>query len=218
MPKVFVGEREVLAPPSATPFARNVMHFVRLLRTAGLAIGPDRLLDALHALTLVDLSDRIQVKAALAAVLLRKYEEEALFDQAFALFWRDPDLQAKMMALLLPQVEGRAQSPKPPAGQRIAEAFFPATKPVNDISTTDPREIDIDATLTWSEEERLRHADFETLTVAEWQAVKRLMARLTLPLPALPSRRFSAAPHARGGGRFDLRRTLRASLGVGGDS
>ena len=35
--------------------AANVMHFARLLRAAGLRIGPDRVLDSVRALELADL-------------------------------------------------------------------------------------------------------------------------------------------------------------------
>ena len=87
--------------------AQNVMHFARILRASGLAIGPDRIGDALNALTLSGLDHRDDVKAALAAVLTQSREDRPIFDEAFRIFWRDPDLESKVRALLLPKVVSR---------------------------------------------------------------------------------------------------------------
>jgi uncharacterized protein with von Willebrand factor type A (vWA) domain len=47
----------------------------------------------------------------LCACLLDRHEHQELFDQAFTLFWRDPDLAGRMRALLLPKVNTRAPPP-----------------------------------------------------------------------------------------------------------
>ena len=69
--------------------ADNVMHFGRVLRAAGMAVGTDRVQLALQALPLAGLERREDFHAVLQACLLDRHEHEALFDQAFALFWRD---------------------------------------------------------------------------------------------------------------------------------
>ena len=43
---------------SASTLAANVMHFARLLRRAGLPVGPAETLAAQQALTLIDLATR----------------------------------------------------------------------------------------------------------------------------------------------------------------
>ena len=94
--------------------AANLMHFGRVLRTAGLPVGTDRLLLAAQALNAGTLASRQDFKATLAACLLDRPEHQPLFEQAFHVFWRDPDLLGRIMALLLPQAQGRTAAPPPP--------------------------------------------------------------------------------------------------------
>ncbi|MDP1670953.1 MAG: VWA domain-containing protein, partial [Alphaproteobacteria bacterium] len=72
--------------------ATNIMHFARLLRASGLAVGPDRVLDALTAVEAAGLQHRDDFYWSLHAVFVSKHGEHVLFDQAFHIFWRDPDL------------------------------------------------------------------------------------------------------------------------------
>ncbi|HEY0955012.1 MAG TPA: hypothetical protein VGE36_09665, partial [Roseateles sp.] len=148
--------------------AHNVLHFGRVLRAAGLPVGTDRLLLALQALQAGCLASRADFKAALAACLLDRPEHRPLFDQAFHLFWRDPDLLGRMMALLLPQTQGRAATP-PPENRRLADALFPAAP-----AATPPQQVDVEARLTVSDRELLQHRDFDTMTAAEWAAARRV--------------------------------------------
>jgi uncharacterized protein with von Willebrand factor type A (vWA) domain len=197
-----------------THFAQNVMHFARILRASGLAIGPDRIRDALNALVLSGLNHREDVKAALAAVLTRSREDRPIFDEAFRIFWRDPDLESKVRAMLLPRVESRAGQQKlPTAHRRLASAFFPqaAAKAAPPAGT---QEIQFDAALTFSPEERLRRADFDTMNREEWTEAKRVIAALRLPLASLKTRRFALSAR---GGTLDLKASLRESIRRGGD-
>src|SRR5450759_3790768 len=92
--------------------AENVMHFARVLRAAGLPIGPDRVVDALRALQTAGIERREDFYWTLAAVFLSKREQQELFDQAFHIFWRDPQMLERIMSLLLPQIYGRAARPR----------------------------------------------------------------------------------------------------------
>jgi len=67
----------------------------------------------------------------------------------------------------------------------------------------------MDATSTASEIERLRRADFDTMTADELVQVKRLVARVRLPIPDIGTRRMRPDSN---GERLDPRATLRASL------
>ncbi|MGD7117707.1 hypothetical protein ACQCTC_13610, partial [Ralstonia pseudosolanacearum] len=87
-------------PRSPPMLARNVTHFVRLLRGAGMPLAPSRAVDAIEALGHIDIGRRDDVRAALAALLVAHPDERILFDAAFNLFWRDPDWEGKLRALL----------------------------------------------------------------------------------------------------------------------
>src|SRR5438093_13695338 len=86
--------------------ADNVLHFVRVLRVAGLPLGPAKVLDALAAVAAVGIDNRTDFREALAAVLVSRREHLAIFEQAFDMFWRNPRLLEKMLAALLPTIYG----------------------------------------------------------------------------------------------------------------
>src|SRR5450755_1056950 len=187
--------------------AENVMHFARVLRAAGLPIGPDRVVDALRALQTAGIERREDFYWTLAAVFLSKREQQELFDQAFHIFWRDPQMLERMMSLLLPQIDGRAQAETATPSKRLSEALYAKREQAEEGKQQ--QEVEIDASLAFSPSELLQHADFETMTGAELAQAKKLIARLRLPIPEVQTRRFH--PDARGA-RIDLPATLRASL------
>jgi hypothetical protein len=189
--------------------AENVMHFARLLRAAGLRIGPDRVIDCVNALQIAGANNREDWYWTMSAVLLSKQEQRPIFDQAFRIFWRDPKLAEKMMQLMLPQALGRAPKPEEQQSQRLTDALFAQKK------QEQPSErIELEARLTFSSREVLQRMDFDTMSAAELAEAKKLVAEMRLPLPVVRTRRFR--PH-RAGRRIDLRRTLRESLREGGD-
>jgi hypothetical protein len=187
--------------------ADNVVHFSRVLRTAGLQVGPDRVLAGIAALEAVGVDRREDVRAALAAVMLDRHEQQAVFDAAFDAFFRDPKLLERLMYLLLPKIERRGGAPEPPRSNRLAEALAPPRDPARKPPAASPAEeepIQFDAALTFSERERLQKADFETMTAAEFALAKALAERAPLPVAPVLRRRHEAAPR----GRIDLRRTM----------
>ena len=86
------------------------MHFARVLRAAGLPVGPAKVIAALDAVEAVGIENREDFRAALQSVFIERHEQQALFDQAFELFWRNPRLLERMLQLLLPRVYGRVSA------------------------------------------------------------------------------------------------------------
>ncbi len=191
--------------------ADNIVHFVRVLRAAGLPVGPARTLAALEAVEAVGLANREDFRAALAAVLVSRHEQLPVFEQAFDLFWRNPKLLEKLIASLLPTAYGRVgETPEPELPARIAQAMLP---PATDLPRADDDEVALDAAFTMSPREVLQRKDFETMTAEELAAVRGLLRNLRLPLPELPTRRTTPASR---GHRVDLRATLRRATGAAG--
>lgn len=190
--------------------AENIVHFSRILRSAGMAVGPDRVLAAIAAVEQVGLARRDDVRAALAAVMLDRHEQQLLFDAAFDAFWRDPKLLEQMMRMLLPQISGRGEKLPPERPNRLAEALAaPTPKPTpNRANETAAEELVFETSFTFSDRERLQQADFETMTTAEFTLAKALAEQMPLPVEPVRRRRHEAAQNLHHGGRLDLRATM----------
>jgi len=186
------------------------VQFARLLRRAGLPVGPAEVVTASRALLAIDLSERIQARAALRSVMVHRHEQREVFDQAFDLFWRDPAAQQQAAALAL--LDGRQpQETKPtPGARRVADAMAekrPRPPP-------EPRPPEIDATMTMSEQELLQGMDFEQMSADQVVRARAEIRRLRLPLDERRTRRHRPKDT---GSRIDLRATLRTSLRRGGE-
>ena len=192
--------------------AANIMHFARVLRAAGLPIGPGRVLDAIQAVERVGIERRDDFYWTLHAVFVNRRDQRELFDQAFHVFWRNPRFLERMMSLILPAIRSEEdQSEKEQLAPRLADALDLGRNGAEPERREE--ELTADATLTWSQEEVLREQDFEKMTAAEMAAAKRAMQRLQLPIMDVRTRRFRPDP---AGARADMRATLRAALRSGG--
>lgn len=189
--------------------AENIVHFARVLRAAGLPVGPDRVVTALKALEYAGIEDRSRVHAALSAVLIDRHEHQPVFDGAFNAFWRDPNLFERLMYLTLPQDQKSGSVEQQQRQQRVAEAMAGKPTPVIAADNADANEdeIEIEGALTPSARERLEKADFQSMSAAEFALARKIAETLPLPLPPIVTRRFESS--ARGG--LDLRAILRHS-------
>jgi uncharacterized protein len=196
--------------PMTSKLAENVVHFTRLLRGAGLRLGPASGLDALAAATAVDVLQRSEFYWALHAVLVKRLEDFDLFDQAFRLFWREPqsnDPALAALAQLLPKVTVPRE---PEISRRLADAL----QPPSPTSAARPERIEFDAALTFSADEVLRTRDFDQMSAAELARAKRIVAQMIVGQRPVRTRRFAPDPH---GERIDFARSVRESRKTFGD-
>lgn len=187
--------------------ADNIVHFARVLRRAGLPIGPAKIIDALNAVQAVGVERRDDFRYALSAVFVNRREHQEMFDQAFQAFWRDPWRVEQMLQDLMQLMGGlrRVEGERPKLPERLARALLPdaALRPRSREEA--PPEIETDARLTVSTREVLQRKDFASMTSEELEEAKAVLRKLRLPLPELPARRLQAKTR----GRIDLRGTLR---------
>ena len=87
----------------------NVVRFIHLLRHAGIRIGSGEVIDALQALTLIDLSNREATRAALKATLVKRSGEHGVFDKAFDIFFAPPEQQEERQTNYQQRQEYRQQ-------------------------------------------------------------------------------------------------------------
>lgn len=206
-----------LTLPEDGKISRNILWFARALRKAGLPIGSGRVIDAIRAVEAVGFTERRDFYWTLHACFVSRPEHRAVFDQVFRLYWRDPRYMEQMMSLMLPAIRGvQEERVAQAAEKRAAEALLDGANRDLPEAESPPGEeqVEIDASATMAREERLKTLDFEQMSVAEIAEAKRMLARLSLPVQPLPSRRQIAAPL---GQAIDPRATLRMAMRRGGE-
>ena len=203
---------DAAAPPDGGKLAANVMQFARVLRAAGLAVGPGQTVRGVEAAAAVGIGNRDDFYWALHAVFVTQRAQRMIFDQAFQVFWRNPKLLERMVALVLPEVK---QPPAPAGEKSLSRRVLEALR--QDLGRTIEQEtatrLEADRTETWSRQETLSEMDFEDMSVAELEAAKRAIARLRPAALMVATRRFRPNPAGR---RLDMRATLRAAARGGG--
>ncbi|MCO8145548.1 VWA domain-containing protein [Rhodovulum tesquicola] len=211
-----MADLQTLDIPEDGKLSHNILHFARALRKAGLPVGPGRVIDAIRAVEAAGFSQRADFYHTLAACFLSRPEHRQVYDQVFRLYWRDPRFLEHMMSLMLPSLRGVAEERTAKAAEkRAAEALLDGVE--RDLP--EPRdapadEVEIDASQTHSGRERLKTLDFEQMSTAEIAQAKRMLARLSLPVKPLVSRRTRADRHGR---MPDWRATMRNALRRGGE-
>ncbi|WP_299597279.1 VWA domain-containing protein [uncultured Tateyamaria sp.] len=202
--------------PENPKLAGNITHFARALRRAGLPIGTGRVMDAITAVTKAGFTEKRDFYWTLHACFVSKPEHRAVFAQIFRLYWRDPRYLEHMMAAMLPAVRGVQEDRSAQAAEkRAAEALLDGAGDDIDLPEMEEggTEIEIDASLTMSNEEQLKTLDFEQMSTEEMAQAKAMLARMALPVDPMPTRRTRVA----GLGRIDPARTLRAAMRQGGE-
>lgn len=83
------GDYSCAAPSGRIPdyVENNLIRFAYLLRAEGLRLGSSEVIDALQALQHVPLEKREEVRAALKATLVKKSDDQGLFDRVFDYFF-----------------------------------------------------------------------------------------------------------------------------------
>ncbi|MEO9175860.1 MAG: VWA domain-containing protein [Gaiellales bacterium] len=176
---------------------RHVVTFGRVLREAGLEVGPGRVVDALRAIDAVDLSRQEDVFFALRQTLVARQDELDLFDRAFTAWF----MRAPVMPL-----ESR---PTTELARRIGET------PTSQAGAGEPDDGGGDPIeLGASGHELLREKDFGEMTPDEFWLARRLISAIASSRPRRASRRRRRDLR---GDRIDMRRLVRQSLRTGGD-
>jgi uncharacterized protein with von Willebrand factor type A (vWA) domain len=180
-------------------FTRQVVTFGRVLREAGLEVGPGRLTDALQGLEAVGLTRREDVYWTLRTTLVARREEIEPFDRAFqAWFLRTPSHP--------PRRDEDPRETRPDAPRTRRDARLRGDPP---STAAEPE------TIGYSAHEVLRRKDFAAMSDEESAAVARLIGQIGGERPRRRTRRLRAHPRGR---TLDMRRLARSTLATGGDA
>jgi uncharacterized protein len=180
----------------APPILGAAVAFGRLLRRAGLQVGPDRVVEFARALEELDASRREDVYWAGRVTLCSRREDLDLYDRAFRIFWEG---------------QRRARGAARPKA-RLTVDYSRSVQPPK--RTVEPNEAGEEAVLLrYSPVEVLRDKDFAHYTPEEFAELHRLLADLRLSGALRRSRRLEPARR----GHPDPRRTLHDALRTGGE-
>ena len=182
----------------ATPAERMAVAFARLLRGASLRVPIGSVLMFVEALGRVGISERQTVYWAARSTLVHHPEDLDLFDRAFAVFW------------------DRARANTVEEETEVVTITLATDDESDTDDADDATSASDDPTLTlrFSPIEVLRNKDFGAYDDDELEQAQQLMSRLRFVGP--PRRSFRYGPTA-GGGRPDLRKTLRSAIRTGGE-
>jgi uncharacterized protein with von Willebrand factor type A (vWA) domain len=175
-------------------YEAQLLAFGRELRRAELPIGPNEVALGLEALATIDLSEREEVRLALRPVLAKSPDQiqrfEALFERFFVVPNRSPQPESAPPVLATPDAPSL-------------------------VAWRDRSDGERHTTARYSSAERLAGLDIARADPGELAELRRLAARLARRLATRLARRWRRAEVR--GARLDLRRTLRRSLGQGGE-
>lgn len=174
----------------------HVARFAAALRERGVRVSLSDEVDAVAALSLIDVLDRAEVQRALATTLKIRPKDRATFDELFQRFFLHQTDQSDQI-----KEADHGGRPLPSAlgslpGDLDAADAAAATEP------------------GYSPEILLRRKPFEQCTAGDLTAMERLLARLTFRLATRRSRRLVPSP---GRGVIDLRRSFRRAVATRGE-
>ena len=194
----------------AGKLADNLLYFGRVLRAAGLPVGPGKVIEAIRAVETVGLRNRDDFYWALHAVFVNRQDQHEVFNQAFLIVWRKPNILAQVLGTEMP---GVAPPDAEQASRRVSEAVNKERGDNADNNQEKEGEIELDASFTYSNQEVLQKIDFESMSIEEMAQAKEIISRMRLPITAVRTRRYASNPR---GSRVDMRRSFRAGLRYGG--
>ncbi len=186
-------------------FLNNLLLFGCLLRRLGLDVHTGRLLDAVRVLEDIGVYRRMDVRSALRTLMVHRREDLPVFDEAFAVFWRQRKNRLSSLDLRSMGEQRRYRrieaGPPPPGGSGQNQAS----------EGVEPDRIDLSR--TFSAREVLRAKDFTEFTREEAFHARQMLASLHWS----PGLRRTRRKERGKGSELDVRRTLRYNVKFGGE-
>ncbi|MDP2320959.1 MAG: VWA domain-containing protein [Acidobacteriota bacterium] len=183
-------------------FLGSLLVFGRLLRRLGLDVHVGRLVDVAAALQHVNLGSRDEVFYTCRTLLVHRHEDLAVFDRAFAAFWRPGAGRSSA------SVTGDRAATSDAANDRSPEALAPVA-----ADGEGPDTVPAEGRRTWSDRGTLADRDVAELTAEELTQARYALDHLAWSPGLRRTRRWVPGR----GARVDLRRAVARSVRSGGD-
>ncbi len=201
------GYRNLVERRRDGDLSQNMVRFCALLRERGLRVGIAEAVDALRILPHLDIEDWREFYLVLRTLFVCRYEELTVFDANFHMFWTGwGGIEHKSLQLFDKPPEQARALPNPKAvreKQGAAELEDGDGDTHGDVPMAlySPEEILVGRLFGRIDEDELRDMQAGVKRLGRWIATK-------------PGRRTRIAPK---GHLVDLRRSMRRSLGFGGE-
>lgn len=200
-----------MTAPVRPDVATLVARFAAALHEAGLPVTPERAERFARAIVLIRPVTQQALRQAGLATLVSDAAQIRIFDAVFA----------AVFAGVSDPADHRGDPAAPPLGSSTRTSSTPSAAGGGSPSAhgargvgTSAREVPVASAASAAERAQPKHDHgFAVLSPAELLELAEAMRRLRVATPPRPTRRFRPAPH---GDRVDLRATLRAARGTGG--
>jgi uncharacterized protein with von Willebrand factor type A (vWA) domain len=192
-----------MATEKAPGLERTIVEFCRFARANGIAAGVKESLEAVRATNAVGIADRQNLKFALRAVLCSTKADWDIFDEIFDAFWSESAGQVS-----LERTKRSKNVREQESQQENAELGSMAHRAA--MAEIEEGKAVMGATV----HERLKKADFSEVKQGDLAELEKISLRLLQQMSLRLSRRIRSLAVR---GRVDLRRTIRKSIGRGGD-
>jgi uncharacterized protein len=192
-----------MATEEAPGLERTIVEFCRFARASGITAGVKESLEAVRAASVVGVEDRQSLKFALRAVLCSTKADWDIFDEIFDAFWSESAGQVSLE---------RTKRSKNVREQESQQENAELASMAHGAAMAELEEGK--AVMGATVHERLKKADFSEVKQADLAELERISLRLLQQMSLRLSRRIRSLAVR---GRVDLRRTIRKSIGRGGD-
>lgn len=186
-------------------FTTKIVGFCRFLRANGISAGPKQTVAALETAWAIGIADGFNLKMALRAVVCSSKEEWDLFEELFKTFWNGAEPRHEFAFNGVPLKDKRNFD------QPDRKAVFSFGDETPHEGTEDGAKSIFGA----GRHERLAKIEFSEVPQSDLADLERLAHRLLRRMAFRLARRFKCKTIARG--PIDIRRTMRSSIGHGGD-
>jgi uncharacterized protein with von Willebrand factor type A (vWA) domain len=187
--------------PEQDAFVATLVDFAHELRAAGLSIGSGDVLTYCSALVSLDPTDLLDLYWAGRTTLVTKHDNLATYDEVFKRFFLGGRRPLPEVLMVKASVAAEVE----------ATLVVPATE---DPEAERPEEEQM-LGLMASDADALKHKSFSACTPEELAALRRIMKRMRL---TPPKRRTRRTVPARSGRAPDMRRTIRETMRMHGES
>ncbi len=186
---------------------KAVVQFCRFARANGLTAGVKEAVASLQAAGTAGIADWEAFRFASRAILCSSKEDWELFDRVFEAFWSG----SEAAPLPADRAEGIAQSPKRKELRGVESVWALSSE---SAGSAEEAKEEGKAVLGASAAERLRRMDFSHVPQSDLAALEKISLRLLRQMSSRLSRRLRIMKSR---GPVDLRRTIRRSIGRGGE-